>query len=354
MSRVARSEPVVLRWMSEKRWRATALHTGLNTGHYRGRLLQKGVEGVFDLGVEVGWGAVEDAGGFAGAVEEEEGGNGGDVAEGLGGGGVGDGPMEIGAEGGDGGADLVLGGFDGEGEDGEIVAVFALEFAEPFESGTAGRTPGGPELDEDDAAGEILAIERLAGEIGELEVRKRGDFLGSACGVGMLAGDDVFSSGEDEVDHASEIGFEFFLVGGVAPGSVAAGAFDFAEVAKFAGGGDEDVIDENGGIAFDAEFIGELRGAEVFGDESNLAGVFGGDVLDQQTCWVRDISSVRPADESDVEGFAGGLQERGGRLFCGEIGGEDLIEDDAGAAPFVSARSGTIGVDGLGLGALEE
>ena len=36
--------------------------------------------------MEVGGSAVEDAGRFAGAVEEEEGGDGGDVAEGLGGG----------------------------------------------------------------------------------------------------------------------------------------------------------------------------------------------------------------------------------------------------------------------------
>jgi hypothetical protein len=122
--------------------------------------------------VEVGRGAVEDAGGLAGTVEEEEGGDGGDVAEGLGGGGVGDGPVEIGAERRDGGADLVFGGFDGQGEDSEVVAVLALEFAEPFESGAAGRAPGGPELDEDDAAREIVLSERLAGEIGELEARE--------------------------------------------------------------------------------------------------------------------------------------------------------------------------------------
>ena len=109
------------------------------------------------MGVEVGRGAVEDAGGFAGAVEEKEGGDGGDVAEGLGSGGIGDGPVEIGAEGADGRADLVLGGFNGQGEDSQIVAMLALEFAEPFESGAAGRAPGGPELDEDDAAGKLIS-----------------------------------------------------------------------------------------------------------------------------------------------------------------------------------------------------
>ena len=111
-------------------------------------------------------GAVEDTGGFAGTVEEEESGDGSDVAEGLGGGGIGDGPVESRAEGGGGGADLVFRGFDGQGEDGEVVAVLALEFTEPFEGGAARRAPGGPELDEDNAAGEALRIERLAGEIG--------------------------------------------------------------------------------------------------------------------------------------------------------------------------------------------
>ena len=163
----------------------------------------------------------------------------------------------------------------------------------------------------------------------------------------MLAGDDVFLAGQDQIDHASEIGFEFFLAGGVAPGSVAAGAFDFAEVAEFARGGNEDVVNEDGGVAFDAKFIGELGGSEVFRDERDLAGVFGGDILDQQTCWVGDISSVGPADERNVHGLAGGLLERRGGLLCREVGGEHLIEDDAGTTPFVGGWSGTIGVSDL-------
>ena len=68
-------------------------------------------------------GAVKDAGGFAGTVEEKEGGDGGDVAEGLGGGGVGDGPVEARAERAGGRANLVLRGFNGQGEDGDVIAV---------------------------------------------------------------------------------------------------------------------------------------------------------------------------------------------------------------------------------------
>ena len=90
------------------------------------RLLQEGVEGLLDLVVEVGRSAEEDAESFTGAIEKEERGDGGDVAEGLGGGCIGDGPVQVGAERTGGGADLVLRGFDGEGEDGESVAVLAL------------------------------------------------------------------------------------------------------------------------------------------------------------------------------------------------------------------------------------
>ena len=77
------------------------------------------------MGVEVGRGAVEDAGSFTGAIEEEESGDGGDITEGQGGGGIGDGPVEIWAEGTDGGANLILGGLDGQGEDGELIAMLA-------------------------------------------------------------------------------------------------------------------------------------------------------------------------------------------------------------------------------------
>ena len=179
----------------------------------------------------------------------------------------------------------------------------------------------------------------MAGKVRKFELGKSGNFLWNTGGVGMLAGDDIFSPGQDQIDHAREIGSEFFLAGGVAPGSVTAGAFNFTEVAEFARGGDEDVIHEDGGVAFDAEFIGELGSSEVFCDKSDLAGVLGGDILDQQTCWVGDISCVGPADERDVHGFAGSLLERWGGLLCREVGGEDVIEDDAGTAPFVSGGS---------------
>ena len=160
-------------------------------------LLQEQAEGFLYLLVEVGRGAVEDAGGFAGAVEEEHGGHGSDVTETLRGGRVGDGPVQIGAQRCDGGADLIFGRFDGKREDGDVVAVLAFEFAEPFKRGAAGRAPGGPELNENDAIGELVRGQRVAGKIGELDCGKRSEFAGGTGFGRVLAADDIFFAGED-------------------------------------------------------------------------------------------------------------------------------------------------------------
>src|SRR5262249_7062368 len=92
------------------------------TAAFIAELFQECVEFFFDLVVQVRRGAVEDPGGFSGAVEEEHGGHGGDVAEGLSGGSIGDSKTEIRAERGDRRANLSFGGLDGESDDGEVVA----------------------------------------------------------------------------------------------------------------------------------------------------------------------------------------------------------------------------------------
>lgn len=86
----------------------------------------------FDLVVEVRRGAVKDAGGFAGPIEEEESGDGSDVTKRLSGRGIGDGPAEVWAERRDGRANLIFRRFDGESDDSEFVRVTALQFAEPL------------------------------------------------------------------------------------------------------------------------------------------------------------------------------------------------------------------------------
>ena len=269
-------------------------------------LLKEGVKGFFDLVVKVGGSAVEDARGFAGAVEEEERGDRGDIAEGLGCGGVGDSPMQVGAERTGGGADLVFRGFDGEGEDGEFVTMLTLQLAEPLKGGAAGRTPGGPEFDEDDATGELSGGEGTAGKIGESELGKRGNLVRGCVRPRVFPGSDVLFTRENQVNHANEVSFELCLAGFAAPRGIPARAFDFAKVAELPGSGDENVIHEDGGVAFHPETVGQLGSAKIFSDESNSSRILGGDFLDQQTCRVGDISSVGPADQGEVDGFAGG------------------------------------------------
>jgi hypothetical protein len=269
------------------------------------------------LVVEVGRGAVEDAGGFSGAVEEEHGGHGGDVAEGLSGGRIGDSPAEIRAERGDNRANLSFGRLDGESDDDEVVAMPLLEFAKPFESGATWRAPSGPEFDEDYAIGELIVGQRAAGEVSYLEGWKCGDFASRRGSVGVLGGDDVFLAGENQIDHAGQVGLEFGLIGIVAPGGIAAGAFDFAEIAEFTGRGDEDVVHEDSRITFDTEAFGKLRCAEIFANECEATGVLCGDFLYQQTCRVGDVSSVGPAHEGELDGFGIGQRKSGGGLLRG-------------------------------------
>src|SRR6267142_801743 len=136
----------------------------------------------------------------------------------------------------------------------------------------------------------------MTGKIGQLNLGKSGNLLRcDACG-GMLASYDVLLASQDKVNHANQIGFEFCLAGFAAPGSVTAGAFDFSEIAEFPRGGNQNVVHENGGIALDAKPVSKFGSAKVLGDEGNLTRIFGRYVLDQQTCRVGYISSVRPAD----------------------------------------------------------
>ena len=126
-----------------------------------------------------------------------------------------------------------------------------------------------------------------------------------AAGAGVFLTDYIFLAGQDQVDHADQVGFELRLVVGVAPRGIAAGAFHFSEVSEIARDGDQDVVDEDGGISFDAVAVGEFGAAEVFTDKGDAAGILRCDFLHQQTCRVGDVSSVGPADQGDVDGLAG-------------------------------------------------
>ncbi len=69
----------------------------------------------------------------------------------------------------------------------------------------------------------------MTGEVGHFELRKAANLVYGCAGAGVFLAHDVFLSGEDQIDHADQVGLELRLVVGVAPRSVAAGAFDFSE-----------------------------------------------------------------------------------------------------------------------------
>src|SRR3954469_1039173 len=109
-----------------------------------------------------------------------------------------------------------------------------LKLAEPLQGRAARGTPRRPELYQHDASGELLAGEGMCGEGGELEVGQSGDFVDGSAGGGVFLSHYIFLAGEDQVDHADQVGLEFRLVIGVAPWGVATGAFDLSEVSEIA------------------------------------------------------------------------------------------------------------------------
>src|SRR3954471_5064757 len=114
-----------------------------------------------------------------------------------------------------------------------------LQLAEPLQGRAARGAPRRPELYQHDASGELLAGEGMSGEVGELEVGERRDFVDGSAGSGVFLADYIFLARWDQVDHADQVGLEFRLVIGVAPWRVAAGAFYFSEVSEIARYSDE-------------------------------------------------------------------------------------------------------------------
>ena len=70
--------------------------------------------------------------------------------------------MQIRAQPAGSGTDLILWGLYRQRDNGNLIAILAFQFAEPFEGGPAGRAPGSPELDEHNAAAELLDGEWMA------------------------------------------------------------------------------------------------------------------------------------------------------------------------------------------------
>src|SRR5262249_41140933 len=100
--------------------------------------------------------------------------------------------------------------------------------------------------------------ERLAGKISQSE-SGQSSYCTHACGgSGTFAADLTFPACQNQIDHPREVIPEFCLVLRIAPRSIAAGAFFFAEVAEIARRGDENVIQKNCRITFYTEAVSQF------------------------------------------------------------------------------------------------
>ena len=104
----------------------------------------------------------------------------------------------------------------------------------------------------------------------------------------------------ERVDHAAQVGLEFFLVGRLPPRDVAPATLIVrtgeAEILR---PGHQYIVDEDNRVATDAKPLGHRRIAiflcHHFHSRTNSCR----NVLDQQTCWIGQRSRERPADERD-------------------------------------------------------
>src|SRR3954447_6247601 len=104
---------------------------------------------------------------------------------------------------------------------------------------------------------------------------------------------------QHHVHHASQISFELCLIFSVTPGSVPTAILTFAKKAKITWTRNEYVLHKYRGITRDAKFFCQLRITEVFADECNFAWIFRRHFLDQQTCWIGEVSSVWPSHQGE-------------------------------------------------------
>ena len=111
----------------------------------------------------------------------------------------------------------------------------------------------------------------------------------------------VLPAGEQQLDHARQVGAEALVRGRALERRVAAAAsrLALAVEAEVVGRRDQDVVDEDRRVARHAEALRELRVAVVLRDEARLAAELRDDALCQQTCRIGEVSGVRPAHERD-------------------------------------------------------
>src|SRR5205807_6362255 len=100
--------------------------------------------------------------------------------------------------------------------------------------------------------------DRVAGEIVQAEIRQPVDLASTACPTGRLAEDDVLVSGENQFDHAREVGSKPGLAGLTLPWRIPARSLHVAEISKLARAGDQHSIHKHSRVALHPEFIGQF------------------------------------------------------------------------------------------------
>ena len=142
----------------------------------------------------------------------------------------------------------------------------------------------------------------MSGKIGQLELGQRSDFVLGTTVRNRFASYYILLTGENQIDHAREIGLELGLVVRVAPWRITSRSFYLSEVAEVPWDSYQDIVDKHRGVALHTVAFGELRGTEVLADKCHFARILCGYFLDQQTCWVGDVSGVWPAYQGQIDG----------------------------------------------------
>ena len=127
----------------------------------------------------------------------------------------------------------------------------------------------------------------------------RGAVLGAAANVVGIQPFDALTL-YTPLNDSAEVCLESLLTRRLAPRNVEAGALVIRpREAEVLGTRNQHIVDEDYGIPAHAKPCRHWRVAVLLGDDSYARTKFTRDVLDQQTCWIRQRSRERPANQSD-------------------------------------------------------
>ena len=164
----------------------------------------------------------------------------------------------------------------------------------------ARRAPGSPYFDDDDFAGERVGLQLTTAMCRHGQWRKcRGAVLGAAADVVGIEPLDALTL-YTPLNDSAEVCLESLLTRRLAPRNVEAGALVIRPgEAEVLWTRNQHIVHEDYGIPAHAKPRRHWRVAVLLGDDPYARTKFTGDVLDQQTCWIRQRSRERPANQSD-------------------------------------------------------